>query len=117
MADAPDLGSGLARGMGSSPFLGKYFDINKLQRQAKLCINTRSHRVPEFVLKFAPFPKIKQSTSVFGPQCVVIPVAEMVEFDGDLRQLFTVSSLNNGMKHPERLGLGQNISGTFDSKF
>jgi hypothetical protein len=24
LADAPDLGSGLARGMGSSPFLGKY---------------------------------------------------------------------------------------------
>ena len=67
LADAPDLGSGPERGMSSNLFLGKHFKINNLQRQAKICIDTRSHRVPEFVLEFAPFPKIKQPTSVFGP--------------------------------------------------
>jgi imidazole glycerol phosphate synthase subunit HisF len=44
------------------------------------------------------FPKIKQPTSAFGEQCVVIPVAEMVEVDGDLRQWFPVNILNSRMK-------------------
>jgi hypothetical protein len=30
LADAPDLGSGPERGMGSSPFLGKYLEAGSL---------------------------------------------------------------------------------------
>jgi hypothetical protein len=57
LADAPDLGSGPVRGMSSNLFLGKHFKINELQKQAKLCIDTRSHRVSEFVARIRAIPE------------------------------------------------------------
>jgi hypothetical protein len=33
LADAPDLGSGLERGIGSNPFPGKYLKIRDLQKR------------------------------------------------------------------------------------